>query len=899
MQIIVAFEVFYLIISPNIDEQDKEGRDMTVFRAILLGSSAVAMTAGFPQITLAQNTTKARPATATDSGIGDIIVTAQRREENLQKVPISVSAFGAKAIKDKGLTDVSRLEGLVPGFTFGRSGVDARPAIRGVRTESVDVNADTTIGMYIDGIYQSRASQATLGFVDLQRVEVQRGPQGTLYGRNTFGGNIAIESARPELTKFYGGADLTIGENAQKRITGYVNAPLGDVAAVRLVAGYEKSNGYVKNVNPAGGNLFDDDNRYVRASVLIKPTQNLTAIFKVDYAKRGGNGGSAFGYKLVGSYFDVPSNQQLFNATPIILNTRGGNRDGIVDAPLPTDQGIPLFAAGNPYWINNDYRGSLDLTNTGLSANIAYNLGSATLKSITGYSDFKATRTQDTDFSSSQIGADYQFTSAKTLSQELQLVSNGKGPFGYVIGGYYFSDKLNGTFINQQFIQVVPGDTRPAAVRQAAGFYQEFRAKTESIATYAQANYAITDKLKVTAGLRYTRDKKDFQFANASEVLPLVGGAPQATAITLATGNIPDSSFGMQGAPTNCTYTTTPAPQPGFRCLPADTTRFVGATFNTAYFKKATWRAGVDYQLSKGSLLYGSASTGFTSGGFNGSQAAAALGRSTFAPQNVTAFEVGSKNRFDDNRVQLNFSAFYNRYSGLQEQRQIPVGNTTLSIIENSGKARSYGAELEAIWKPAPALTLNASIAYLNARYTQYDQVAAPFGTSILVADATALNPTIVNGVTIAPAGQRRVFAVGYTCGLIPGTGAAGQPAAAYGCDLKGYKIAHSPDYSGSVSAQYDFALGSAGTLSPYAQLNFSGAFYGTAFNSILDRQSAFAKLDLRLTWKYNENFSLQGFVTNVTNKATATRFVYGGGGNLQASYAPPRLWGLTGSVKF
>ena len=392
---------------------------------------------------------------------------------------------------------------------------------------------------------------------------------------------------------------------------------------------------------------------------------------------------------------------------------------------------------------------------------------------------------------------------------------------------------------------------------------------------------------------------KDFRFANANAILPLVAGVPDATAITLATGPIPESSFGVKGAATNCTYVTIPLPRPGFQCLASDTTRFNGATFNTATFEKVTWRAGLDYQVSDDSLLYASASTGFSSGGFNGSQAAAALGRETFAPQTVTAFEIGSKNRFANNTVQLNLSAFYNRYSNLQEQRQIPVGNTTLSIIENSGRARSYGAELEAVWKPAEALTFNASFAYLNARYTKYDQVAAPFGTSILVPDATALTATVVNGVTIAPAGQRRLFAVGYNCGLIPGTGGAGQPAAAYGCDLKGNHIAHSPEYSGSVSMQYDIDLGSAGKLSPYAQLNFSGAFFGQPINSILDRQPAFAKLDLRLTWEYNEQFSLQAFVTNVTNKATATRFVYGGGGNLQASYAPPRLWGVRGSVKF
>jgi iron complex outermembrane recepter protein len=848
----------------------------------------------------------AQDAANDEGGIDEIVVTAQRREENLQDVPISISAFNASQIAEKGLTDVSRLEGLVPGFTFGKSGVDARPAIRGVRTEAVDVNADTTIGFFIDGIYQSRSSQASLGFVDLERVEVQRGPQGTLYGRNTFGGNISIVTAQPSFGGYAGGLDVTFGENGRFRTDAFVNATLSETVALRIAGSYEKSNGYVKNINPAGGNLFDDDNRYVRGTLLLKPNENLTASFKFDYARRGGNGGSAFGYKLVGSYFYTPTNAQLFNATPVILNTRGGNRDGVVDAPLTIDNGVPIFAAGDPYRIDNDFNPSLELRNYSGTSNIAYDLGGATIKSITGLTDFKTTRVQDTDFSGNQIGADYQFTSAKTFSQELQLLSNGDGPLEYVIGAYYFKDKLNGTFINEQFPRIIRNVTPNLNLSQNNGFYQQFRAKTESTALYGQASYSLTEKLKITAGVRATRDKKNFQFANANAILPLTGVSPtrstNQTLITLSTSGIPDSAFGVQGAPTNCTYVVTaaaPAPVAGFQCRTDATEVFTGATFNTAIFKKVTWRAGIDYQVADDNLLYASVSNGFNSGGFNGSLAAAALGKSTFAPQTVTAFEIGSKNRFFDNSVQLNLSAFYNKYSNLQEQRQLPVGSTTLSIIENSGKARSYGAEMEAIWKPVNALTLNASLAYLNARYTKYDQAAAPFGTTILIPDATALTATVVNGVTIASIGQRRLFAVGYNCGLIPGTGGTGQPGAAYGCDLSGNKIAHSPDFSGSVSAQYDIDLGGAGTLSPYAQLNFSSSFFGQPINSILDKQQGFTKLDLRLTWEYSDSFSIQGFVTNVTNKATATRFVYGGGGALQASYAPPRLWGARASLKF
>lgn len=850
----------------------------------------------------------AQSAPSEQSGITEIIVTAQRREENLQDVPISVSAFTAEQMAERGTTDISRLEGQVPGFTFGRSGSDARPAIRGVRTENVGVNGDTTIGFFIDGVYQSRASQATTGFVDIERVEVQRGPQGTLYGRNTFGGNIVISSAKPSFDGYFGGIDVTVAQNGRIRTDAFVNAALSDTVALRIAGSYEKSDGYVKNVNPLGNNLFDDDNRYVRGSLLLQPNDSFSALIKFDYSRRVGAGGSAFGYKLAGTYYDVASRQQLYNSTPVFgLNTRGGNRDGVNDA-LPgssiatSDLGIPIFAAGDPYTIDTDQKTELDLENKAWTANLGYDFGPATLKSITGYTDFGAIRTSDTDFSANQIGVDFQDTRAKTFSQELQLLSNDiESGLTYVLGAYYFKDKLTGIFINEQYPRIIRNVTPNLNLApQGGGFYDQQRAETESYAAYAQASYALTERLKLTAGIRHTSDKKDFAFANANAILPTAGTppVPQGTAITLRTGPVPDSAFGVQGGATNCTYSTFPPPRAGFQCLASNTTVLTGATYDTKKFNETTWRAGLDYQLSNDSLMYASVSTGFRSGGFNSGQGPAAL-QPTFNSETVLAYEIGSKNRFADNTVQINLAAFYNNYKGLQEQRQVPVGATTLSIIENSGKARSYGAEAELIWQPADPLQIGANFAYLNAKYSEYRDVPAPFGTTILVADTTALTATVVNGVTIAPAGQRRLFAPGYNCGLVAGTGGAGQPGAAYGCDIGGNRIPYSPEFTGAVFASYDIDLGSAGTLTPYASINFSSSFFGQPFNSILEKQDAFNKIDLRLTWAYNDHFSIQGFVTNLTDKSTATRFVWGGGGVLQASYAPPRLWGARASFKF
>ncbi len=692
-------------------------KSSTQRRLYVSAATAIAILATAPAF--AQDT----PAEE-EAGISDIIVTAQRREENSQNVPISVSSFNAEQLAERGTTDVSRLEGLVPGFTFGRSGSDARPSIRGVRTENVGVNGDTTIGFFIDGVYQSRASQATTGFVDIERVEVQRGPQGTLYGRNTFGGNISLTSAQPVLDQFLGGADLTVGDNSQIRGDIFLNVPVTTGVALRLAGSYEESNGYVKNVNPLGNNLFDDDNRYFRASLKLEPTEDLSVVLKFDRSTRKGAGGSAFGYKIAGTYFDVPSRQQLFNATVVTnLNTRGGNRDGVNDA-LPgsavatSDLGVPIFAPGDAYRIDTDQRTDLDLENTAYTANIAYDFGAVTLKSITGYTDFGAIRTSDTDFSGNAIGVDFQDTRAKTFSQEIQLISSDNdSPLTYAIGGYYFKDKLTGIFINQQTPRIIRNVTPNLNLPQnGGGFYDQQRARTESYAAYAQASYAITEQLKLTGGIRYTEDTKDFKFANANAILPTSGTppVPQGTAITLATGPIPDSAFGVQGATTNCTYTSFPPARAGFQCLAANTTILTGATYDTVKFDKVTYRVGLDYQATDDNLLYASVSSGFRSGGFNSGQGPAAL-QPTFQPETVTAFEVGSKNRFLDNTLQLNAAAFYNRYSGLQEQRQVPQGATTLSIIENSGKARGYGGELEMIWKPSRSFELGGNIAYLNA----------------------------------------------------------------------------------------------------------------------------------------------------------------------------------------
>jgi iron complex outermembrane receptor protein len=869
--------------------------------ARLIAMAAAAGALGAP------DSAQAQAAARADSGeLQTITVSANRRLEDQQKVSVSVSAITSETITERNIVDLSQMENVSAGFTFGRSGADARPAIRGVRTENVATNADTTIGYFVDGIYKSRAGQAMLGFTDVSRVEVMRGPQGTLFGRNTFGGTVAITTALPELKAIETSASLAGGNFGKWRFDGALNLPLGDTAAVRFAAAVDRADPHVRNsFNPAAGQ-FDQDLKYLRGSVRLQPSKNLDIVLRADMTEQRGNGGSAFGYKQAGSYFHTPSCQQLFNATPTVLNVRPGNRDGVSDctrtqgagagtgasaAGTSVDIGIPLAHAGDAWRIDNDYQTFLDVSDRNASLDVTWRLGAFTLKSITGYADFASARSADSDFSASTIAIDYQKTGAKTTTQEFQILSEGSGPLQYVAGVYLFRDKLTSDFINQQLARTIRSSAigAPLSLPAAGGGFAAYdRPTTDSDAVYGQLSYRLSPAFTLTAGLRRTKDTKVWKSAGPESVLPKnASGTPDTFAITINTPAPAASAFGVAGAPSNCTGSNK---LPGVVCEPGTNIRW-GYTYTPAEFEKTTGKLALDWSVSRDQLVYATVSTGFRSGGFNGFQLIDTL--RTFQPEEVTAFEVGSKNRFLKNTLQLNLAAFRNDYTNLQEQRQVPVGQTTFSTIFNAAKARATGFEAELQWRATRAATVGGTLSLLDAKYTSFPDVALPFGTSILVTDpSTATNPQTINGVQVAPAGQRRIFAPGYNCGLVPGTGGTGQPAAAYGCDLSGNRLPYAARYSGSVFGKFDMAVGG-GTLTPLLVVSFSSGYFGQPTNAQLEKQGSYVKADFKLNWRINDTLALQAYVDNLTDKQTLNRFVWGGGGALQVSAAPPRTMGL------
>jgi iron complex outermembrane recepter protein len=888
---------------------------MSVFK-LIFGTSVLALVAGtqpaFAQLGQAsapgavdtasqpQNNAAVDDTSAGEQGggIGDIVVTAQRREENLQTVPLAITAISGDTLKNRGVVDMSRLNEFVPGFSFGQTGSDVRPAMRGVRTANNGVTGDPTIGYFIDGIYQSRTSQASLGFADVATLEVQRGPQGTLYGRNTFGGNIVVTTNAPTHELDYG-STLTVGNYDKVRFEGYVNVPLSENVAVRLVGVTDYADGWVKNSYDPQADLFDENKQYVRGSVKWD-VGDFSATFRADYAKQGGNGASAFGYKQIGSYIDPATCQILFNSPSIVyLNERAGNRDGVPDCrttaagplgPVGTgvDLGIPIDNPGDEFTVSNDYKPFRNLYQASTSLTASYDFGPVSLKSITGYVKYRGKRTTDSDFSSSSIAIDLARTHTDTFSQEVQLLSSKSQRFEYVLGGYFLNDTLVNGFINQQLPRVIRSSALAAPITgsQNNGTYQYERVKVFSRAAYGQATFHVTDAWSVTGGVRYTHEKKEYLNATAFWYLPatLPNGVNPLTQVTINDPTPPLSIFPAE--PSNCDDDGVTA-----ATILNATGQQVASTYCPLEFSQVTWKAGTELQVTDSNLLYASASTGFRSGGFNAGLAAA-QSAPTFGPEKVTAFELGAKNRFFGNTVQLNLSAFYNKYRDLQESRQIIVGGTTLQTTFNAARARSYGIEAEAIWEPTPELTIGANLSLLNAKYSKFENVPLPFGGSILVNDPAATAPTVVNGVTIAGIGQRRVIAPGYDCQPLTGTGGAGQPALSFVCDLSGNNIPHSPKYSGSAYASYRIDLGGDSALTPFVAASFAGHHDEQSFNDRLAREEPWLKLDATLTYEVNKQLSLIAFVDNITNESIQTLVSYGGT-PLQASYEPPRMYGL------
>jgi len=651
---------------------------------ILCGASVIAL-AALSSPAMAQTSAAPgdqKPAEPEASVVNEIIVTANRRSESAQRVAISMTVLGGENLAQhvRTSTDIAQQVPNVQlsnniGFGMPRTG------IRGISQGDFNANATTSNMIYIDDIPMDAPMSQGVPTWDLDRVEVLRGPQGTLFGRNATGGAIRMMSATPG-PEAKGYADFSVGKYGQRTLNAAYGGPVSDTLGLRVSVLHDNANGDINNIylnQRQGGNSYTG----VRAIAAWKPTDNFSATLRLQH-------------------FWGDMSRVLWRTTP-----------GYVTPPmgLPTSAGVyPTLAdlqkakgyqAAGPGSNFHDYESELrpneHMSHTPISLNLDYDLGFATLSSVTGYLKVRQKFLADNDGSPAILLEEYTTNRNRQVSQELRLTSNGEGPFKWIVGAFY----LNGVVNTDQYYDVsdwysnmseadggIPGVPTIASARAT-------RAEVDTYAAFAHTTYQITPDLMLTAAARWTHEKKTFgyDFVTLFSYPSLVAGTPAQ--INDFVRAVDSGNLGAILLP----------PEPSLS--------------DSRAFNNVSWKVGLDYRLGARSMLYGLVSRGFKGGAFNSTANFRAdildgSGRAiAVRPEVITDYEAGIKTDIVPGRLRVNASVFYYDYKDYQTN-QLVLGGAALQVLSNLPKANLYGAELEVTAEPIKNLTFNLGAGLLH-----------------------------------------------------------------------------------------------------------------------------------------------------------------------------------------
>ena len=454
-----------------------------------------------PSIVVFLLCTLAGHVSAQTDTLEEIIVTAERRAVDIQDIPLSISAFDQGRLDKSDISTIAGLQNITPNLQFSmaaNAGTHAIVTIRGIGTEVLPAYGETGVAIYQNGIYFGRASASLADFYDVERVEVLRGPQGTLYGRNAVGGAINIINNKPhEETEI--SASALAGNFERRRFRGIVNAPLGDSVAARITATYEEADGYLKNLVPGGVDSNDIDNVTVRGQLLFDISDNIELLARGFYWNAGGVGTSATvtgnypRYALVGV---IPIQPGVFGAPHLLPGAYSIVAGGAL--PIPDDLHEVRF----------DHMGSRDHTIFGGSLEFSWDTSAFNFKSTTAWIEDDSFIERDGD--GSELPLYYRNASqvSRQFSQEVTLTSHGDGPLEWIFGLYYYEEDVDDhRFIN--FLNVTKWAVAVGRPPFTGAIVDDPNTNnTNSFAAYGQIDYAFTDRLTGTLGLRYTRDEK-------------------------------------------------------------------------------------------------------------------------------------------------------------------------------------------------------------------------------------------------------------------------------------------------------------------------------------------------------------------------------------------------------
>jgi iron complex outermembrane receptor protein len=455
-----------------------------IFRSLLTaGAGMMAVTAA--TAVRAQDTAGTPPESAGASSEADgayqleeIVVTAQKREGDLQDTPVAISAFTGATLEERGIKDIANLQSYVPNLQIGQEQDGTKISLRGIGLQGTTSISDSGVAFYIDNFYVGRPAGGSAVFFDIDRIEVLRGPQGTLYGRNATGGVVNVISKQPSTARFEGLVGASYGSRDFFEGRGMLNIPLTDIAALRVSAVYSQEDGYIRNLSTVPGtkNGFGSDGDYsIRGQLLVGTPEQIEVLLFGNYSKQNGTG-------VTMSYLE----RRIGGAPPVqaLLRT------------IPADDPDPLVT-------NNNFPGYLDIETTTSWVKLTKDLGGVEAVIQGGKMWQTSDLVQDFDGSAVDVGQFRKYQTSDATSLEARLASTGGGPFSWIVGGYYFKEDV---YIIRQ---VLLNGLAPGGVRiTLPPFLLDEYGTSRTVAVFGSATYAIIPEFRVTAGARYTDDHK-------------------------------------------------------------------------------------------------------------------------------------------------------------------------------------------------------------------------------------------------------------------------------------------------------------------------------------------------------------------------------------------------------
>jgi iron complex outermembrane receptor protein len=664
------------------------------------------------------------------AAIEEVIVTAQKREEGVQEVPLAVSAYSGQFLEDRQIRNLEDLSDFSPSFNFNAGGTlrNSYVAVRGIGSSGQNAGIDGSVGLYLDGVFIPRQSGLIGSLSDVSAVEVLKGPQGTLYGANTPAGLVNVTTADPT-QEFSGSLQVGAGNHGSQETSGFVTGGLTDNLAARATFWQRSNDGYTKL--KTGGRANSREDWGMRLKTLWTPSDSTIVEFAADYS-------DIVAYCCVGEWIDI-SDEALTTfdrmAEGLLLNR---------DLIFPNREGDGYLGRGEilDHVSYSQKQAMDDIEHWGLSVKVSQEvMDGHELSLVASYRDYDSNQHQDQD----TVGIDVtvwadQPETHETTSVEVNFSSPTGNRYNYLLGLFYFEDD---GFFWQQSQLVAPGCsfTRNVQNRVNAGTLQDTLADRlrcaghgrsdqwdqthESLAVFAQGTYEITDQWSVTLGARLTRDDK-----SVDKRVRLFSPETEAN-YAVYDLNCPLCSF-AEGNPT---------------------ANNLGLLFGTAGFQdqidneQTTYSISTQYTLedvgaADDILLYARYATGYKAPGINARPIRFPTIPTNYDEETSDNLEFGFKSTWLDRRLLANVAIFMNDFEDLQQIASNPASDPTGAIgtfVQNAGTLENRGIELEYIYQPTANLNLSGSIAYLDSEYAEFPAAPCP-NIGNIPKDATITN---------------------------------------------------------------------------------------------------------------------------------------------------------------